>query len=76
MDLEEQLHQVSAQRDNLMMEASSYQDRMNEDASSIYNLQNALEQLQKEKMEQVDYWSSLSKRKEVRGQSQIETAYR
>lgn len=65
MDLEEQLHQVSAQRDNLMMEASSYQDRMNEDASSIYNLQNALEQLQKEKMEQVDYWSSLSKRKEV-----------
>ncbi len=53
MDLEEQLHQISVQRDTLMMDVSQCQDKMQEDASSIYNLQNALEQLQKEKMEQV-----------------------
>ena len=54
---------MSVQRGTLMMDVSTCQDKMAEDTSSIYNLQNALEQLQKEK---VEHWSALSKRMDQR----------
>lgn len=49
IDLEVQLQSISAQRDTGVMELSKCHERMQADASAIYNLQNALEQLEKGK---------------------------
>ena len=45
--LEEQLHAIAAQRDASTFELDKSKHQMERDASAIYNLQNALEQLQR-----------------------------
>ena len=47
--LEEQLHVIAAQRDANTLNLEKCRERIEGDAAAIYNLQNALEQLQRGK---------------------------
>jgi len=63
-NIQEQLHILAAERDTLALEISKYKDNINQSDSSVFNLQNALEQLQKDKDEQYEYLTGLAKRKQ------------
>ena len=45
--LEEQLHAIASQRDANTLELDKTRERLEHDSAAIYNLQNALEQLQR-----------------------------
>ena len=45
--LEEQLHAIAAQRDANTLELEKTKEHLERDSAAIYNLQNALEQLQR-----------------------------
>uniref|UniRef100_T2MDB5 Thyroid receptor-interacting protein 11 n=1 Tax=Hydra vulgaris TaxID=6087 RepID=T2MDB5_HYDVU len=62
--IEEQLHHVSSQRDLNLLDLSKYKQQSEHDKAAIFNLQRALEQLEKEKREQYDNLVSLTKRKQ------------
>lgn len=71
VDLEEQLNVITAQRDNQELDLSKCKERMNSDALAIYNLQSALEQLEKDKTEQYEYLTSVSQRKQLEFEERI-----
>lgn len=45
--LEEQLHVLAAQRDNSSLDLEKFREKTEHDSMAIFNLQSALEQLQK-----------------------------
>jgi len=45
--LEEQLHAIASQRDTNTLELEKCKGKIDHDSTAIYNLQNALEQLQR-----------------------------
>ena len=46
-DLEEQLHALASQRDSQVLDLGKCKDKIEHDSAAIYNLQSALEQMQK-----------------------------
>ncbi|XP_066923570.1 putative leucine-rich repeat-containing protein DDB_G0290503 [Clytia hemisphaerica] len=70
--LEEQLHTIAAQRDANTFELDKSKHQIERDASAIYNLQNALEQLQREKDEQYEYLVSVDQKKVENYESRLD----